>query len=195
MFSIAIRLVCIVVFFIGCWQAGQGVYLYGKAWLAQYLLQSAWNQSKASLRIVKPWSWADTWPIGRLMRTNHQEDIIILAGDSGRTLAFGPGHQFGTPLPGEPGNSIISAHRDTHFNFLQYLSVGDDLSLETLQKGTIRLQVIEATVIDVNSTEIRIDTGTPLITLVTCYPFNAVEAESSLRYMVLLEVLTEPRTT
>ena len=54
-----------------------------------------------------------------------------LAGVSGRTLAFGPGHVDGTPLPGDPGNSVLSGHRDTHFAFLRELRSGDILLVST----------------------------------------------------------------
>ena len=180
---------------LGIWQTGQGVYLYGKAQLAQYLLQSAWEESKHSLQTVKPWPWADMWPIARLIQDDFNEDIIVLAGDSGRTLAFGPGHQFGTPMPGEIGNSIISAHRDTHFKFLQHLTIGDQLQLQTLQGGKFTLQVVEISVIDSKETEILIDSEIPLVTLLTCYPFNEIETGGSLRYMVIFEVIGSTMTT
>ena len=56
---------------------------------------------------------------------------MVLAGASGRTLAFGPGHVDGTPLPGEHGNAVVSGHRDTHFAFLRDLRCGDVLEVQT----------------------------------------------------------------
>ena len=57
------------------------------------------------------------------------QDVIVLAGASGRTLAFGPGHLDGSARPGEPGNCVLSAHRDTQFAFLRRLEIGDLLDL------------------------------------------------------------------
>ena len=52
-------------------------------------------------------------------------DLIVLAGGSGRTLAFGPGHLSASAMPGQVGNMIIAGHRDTHFQFLQKVEVGE----------------------------------------------------------------------
>jgi hypothetical protein len=57
---------------------------------------------------VKPWPWADTWPIARLSAPRHGVDLFVLAGATGRTLAFGPGHVDGTARPGRPGCSHVS---------------------------------------------------------------------------------------
>lgn len=42
-----------------------GLYIPAKAWLAQQLLENAWANSHAT-QAVKPWPWADTWPVARL---------------------------------------------------------------------------------------------------------------------------------
>ena len=82
------------------WHLGQASYIHAKAWLAQYLIRAAWERSLATGTTVKPWSWADTWPVARLVAPRQDADLYVLAGDSGRSLAFGPGHRFGTPAPG-----------------------------------------------------------------------------------------------
>ena len=50
-------------------------------------------------------------------------------------MAFGPGHLSASSLPGQPGNSVIAGHRDTHFNFLQYVEVGESLVIELNKCG------------------------------------------------------------
>jgi sortase A len=77
--------------------------IYLEAQLAQVLLRRAWAETQATGRPVKPWSWADTWPVARLSVPRHDVDLIVLAGASGRTLAFGPGHVDGRAAPGTPG--------------------------------------------------------------------------------------------
>src|SRR5690606_25926119 len=69
----------------------QPAWLQAKAALAQVLLQSAWSQSRDSGDAVKPWPWADTHPVARLSVPRLAIDQIVLAGDAGRVLAFGPG--------------------------------------------------------------------------------------------------------
>ena len=89
---------------IGGWQAGHGAFIYGKAWLAQLLLEDAWRRTEVGASgPVRPWPWADTWPVARLEVPRLGIDEIVLAGGSGRTLAFAPGHVDGTAAPGSRG--------------------------------------------------------------------------------------------
>ena len=94
---------------------GNGVYLHAKARVAQLLLARAWSRTLHGEREVKPWGWADTWPVARIELPRQHAAAIVLAGASGRTMAFGPGHVDGTAMPGQRGNCAISAHRDTQF--------------------------------------------------------------------------------
>jgi len=57
--SLALALAGLVLF-------GQGAYIHAKALLAQVLLERAFSETIASGREVKPWSWADTWPVARI---------------------------------------------------------------------------------------------------------------------------------
>ena len=104
---------------LGFWQFGQGAYIPAKAWLAQELMQRAWDRASAGEERVAPWPWADTWPVARLTAEARGVDLIVLAGGSGRTLAFGPGHLSASAMPGDIGNAVIGGHRDTHFQFLR----------------------------------------------------------------------------
>ncbi len=106
-----------------------GLWIPAKALLAQYLLQRAWQQSLVDDKIVKPWPWADTWPVGRLQNDRLGIDLIVLEGESGEVLAFGPGHLSRSSSPGEDGHCILAGHRDTSFAFLQKLQAGDLLTL------------------------------------------------------------------
>lgn len=172
---------------IGVWQTGQGVYIHAKAQLAQYLLHSAWQRTLAGAKQVKPWPWADTWPVARLTAPQHGVDLIVLAGASGRTLAFGPGHMTGTPLPGQRGNSVLSAHRDTHFAFLQHAKAGDEIILQTADGAQQIYRLAIATVVDKHDTRVILNTPDARLTLVTCYPFNSLNPGGPLRYVVTAE--------
>lgn len=165
----------------GLWLGGQGAWLYAKAGLAQLLLEQAWADSQAQHAPARPWPWADTWPVARLRAPSSGIDQIVLAGDSGRTLAFGPGHSSGSALPGEAGTSIISGHRDTHFRFLADLKPGDPLELDGVDSRT-HYTVTRTRVVNQRRFQI-IDSGDRLV-LVTCYPFDAVIPGGPLRYVV-----------
>src|SRR5581483_5063667 len=93
---------------------GHGGYIHAKALLAQVLLDRAFTESIVTHHPVKPWSWADTWPVARIEVKRLNASAIVLAGSSGQALAFGPGHVELTPDAGERGVAVYSAHRDTH---------------------------------------------------------------------------------
>lgn len=168
----------------GVWNIGQGAYIYAKAVLAQHLLRQAWRATQLGEVAVKPWSWADTYPVARLTAPKQGVDLIVLAGASGRTLAFGPGHVEGTPLPGTTGNSVLSAHRDTHFAFLQHLHRGDALMVESANGKKTRYTVQATRIVDQNDVSVMRSSNAEQLTLVTCYPFDAVRPGGPLRYVV-----------
>ena len=103
----------------GLWLIGDALYIRAKAVLAQVLLDRAFAAAVTSGATVKPWSWADTWPVARIEVKRLNASAIALAGSSGQALAFGPGHVELTPDAGERGVAVYAAHRDTHFNFLR----------------------------------------------------------------------------
>jgi sortase A len=73
---------------LGAWQLGGGVYIHLKAQLSQVLLSRAWAETLTGAEQVRPWSWADTWPVARLRVPGLSIDQIVLAGSSGRSLAL-----------------------------------------------------------------------------------------------------------
>jgi len=180
--------------FVGVLLAGGGAWLYVKAVAGQWLLERAWARSATDGTPVKPWPWADTHPVARLIAPAQGVDEIVLAGASGRTLAWGPGHYDGSALPGAEGNAVLSAHRDTHFRFLQRLVPGDTLSIETRDGARRHYRVRDVAVVDVRALHIPRDTVVPTLTLVTCYPFDAVVPGGPLRYVVTAEADGDHRT-
>ncbi len=184
-----------ILFILSLWQLGLGGYIYAKAQVAQWLMADAWQQTLAGNVDVKPWSWADTWPVSRLKVPAHDIDVLVLQGSSGRTLAFGPGHMSNTPLPGEGGNSVIGGHRDTHFRFLQDVKVGDILEVETADNQLLRYEVFARSIVDHNDTEqVLNQEGIEELTLVTCYPFDAIAAGGPLRFVIEARRLSESGT-
>ena len=108
----------------------------------------------------------------------------MLAGVSGRTLAFGPGHAPQSARLGGPGTAIVTAHRDTHFRFLEHVHPGDEVIVETPDGITARFRVQEIAVVDSRSGVIRAEPDAPALVLMTCYPFDALVAGGPLRYVV-----------
>lgn len=174
---------------LGFWQLGQGAYIPAKAWVAQELMQRAWRRAQDGDAEVAPWPWADTWPVARLSAKGGDIELIVLAGGSGRTLAFAPGHLSISALPGEVGNSIIAGHRDTHFQFLQFMKRGESIMIEMADGNNYLYQVTDIDVVDSRRGSIVLDTESPMLSLVTCYPFGALEAGGPMRFVVTARMI------
>lgn len=118
--------------------------------------------------------------------------MIVLAGAHGSALAFGPGHLDGTAQPGTRGVSVLAGHRDTHFSFLRHVKPKERFQVQTPDGRwhtyiVTKTEIVNAEVsdgIELNEIEAR-------ITLVTCYPFDAVTIGGPLRFIVELEKLEE----
>jgi len=170
---------------VGGVQGGRGVWIYAKAELAQVLLRRSWAATLAGRERVKPWPWADAWPVARIIFPTG--DAIVLAGASGRNLAFAPGHLDGTALPGASGTCVIAGHRDTHFAVLENLVEGDTVQVEGASGNVTVYRVTASEVVDESETEVLADGPTSTLVLITCWPFDSVNPGGSLRYVVWAE--------
>ena len=137
---------------------------------------------------AKPWPWADTWPVGRLLVPRHGIDQIILADASGRSLAFGPGHLTGSAGPGGSGTIVLSGHRDTHFQFLRHLQEDDLLYMEWPTGHRTSYAVQDLTVVDSRHTRLTNHADSEVLILTTCFPFDALVPGGPLRYVVRAEI-------
>jgi sortase A len=153
---------------------GQGAYIHAKALLAQVLLERAFEEARASGHNVKPWSWADTWPIARIEVKRLHASAIVLAGSSGQALAFGPGHVELTPDAGERGVAVYSAHRDTHFRFLRDVAIGDEIVVTRSDGGVFRYRADSSSIVRFDASGIDPVTDRYELALTTCWPFDAV---------------------
>jgi sortase A len=187
----ATKLIVAAILAVACWQLAQAAWIPAKAVVAQLLLERAWRQTQQHDDNTRPWPWADTWPVARLIVPQISVDRIVLAGDSGATLAFGPGLSFAGAKPGEPGTVMISGHRDTHFRFLRQLAQGDRIVLQT-RTGEIEYAVRGTQIVDSRAYHPNPDASDGLV-LVTCYPFDAVRPGGPLRYLVHADAVTESR--
>jgi len=179
---------------LGIWQLGSGVYMQAKAQLAQYLIAQAWqsNIAQGGSKQVRPWFYADTWPVAKLEVPKLNIEEYILWGASGRNLAFGAAYYLPSAklyeLAGESSgkSSLIAGHNDTNFAFLAQLQVGDIYQL-TLGSGfKMKYQVTNIRIIHQSNTsflqpDLR---ATNHLYLMTCYPFNSLISGTEQRYLV-----------
>lgn len=162
---------------------GSGLWIHAKALLAQVLLQRAFAQTIVTGHDIKPWAWADTWPVARIEVQRIGAGAIVLAGSSGQALAFGPGHVEGTPDAGERGVAVYAAHRDTHFAFLKDVVMGDEIAVTRRDGRTFRYHTDGSSVVRFDATGIDPLTDRHELVLSTCWPFDAV-TPGPLRYVL-----------
>jgi sortase A len=110
--------------------------------------------------------------------------VIVLNGAYGRTLAFGPGYAESSSFPGSPGTTILTGHRDTHFEFLKRLKQDDEIVVETAAGSTQRYLVLDSQIVDDRTASIGLADREDQLVLVTCYPFDTIVPGGPLRYVV-----------
>lgn len=223
------------------------IYFYGKAMLAQHLLEQTWIDVKhqyikenntlktnamhtKQLTILPPWSWADTYPVAKLTlrlnnsrnhnltTENHKVNLnkqsltnnsptmhllnttlltsdekmealpeiswIILAGMTGRTMAFGPGWLQNSAKPNQFGNTVISAHNDSHFAILENVNIGDTFILEDQSAKQEHYQIITMRIVDENDNTAYNYSDQKMLTLITCYPFTFSDSNKTKRLVI-----------
>ncbi len=100
-------------------------------------------------------------------------DSVIIEGTDRKSLSLGPGHLEGSGLPGERDNCIIAGHRDGAFARLGAVRPGDTVDL-TDADGSHRYRVLQVRVVPKEDTSVLRPTTRPLLSLITCYPFDHV---------------------
>lgn len=115
--------------------------------------------------------------------------VPVLEGTDELTLNRGVGHVEGTALPGERANVGIAGHRDGFFRVLKDVTSGDTIRLVTLGE-TLGYTVEDIQVVEPEEVQVLAPTSTPVLTLVTCYPFYYV-GNAPQRYIVRASLTSE----
>ena len=121
-----------------------------------------------------------------------KETVYVMQDDSGESLAFGPGHMPASARPSEQGHVVIAGHRDSHFEFLKNIQIGDLVLTKNNQSSEKKYRVKELIIIDVRNQEIPLFEHDQL-TLITCYPFEDFIPGGPLRLVCLLYTSPSPR--
>jgi sortase A len=111
--------------------------------------------------------------VGRLEIPRLRMSAIVLEGSDSRTIGLGVGRIPETAEPGESGNVVLSAHRDTFFRPLRKIRTGDRIAMVT-RGGSYQYVVDWTAVVDPSDTATLKATPVRSLTLVTCYPFHYV---------------------
>lgn len=97
---------------------------------------------------------------------------LVFEGVDRTTLKKGPGHMPWTPLPGQPGNAVISGHRTTYgapFFDVDRLKPGDEIIIETAL-GRHVYEVREVFVVSPTDVWVTDPMRGAWLTLTTCNP-------------------------
>jgi sortase A len=100
-------------------------------------------------------------------------DAPVVQGDGWEQLKKGVGQNVGTANPGQNGNVVLSAHNDVYgelFRYLDKLAPGDQVILYTQQRQYIYV-VDRTAVVEPTAVEVMASTGSPTVTLISCYPY------------------------
>lgn len=179
-----IHLVSAIVFFSGSLMLGKSLYMSAKAELAQLLIASAWQQRQADQPAAKPWPWADIHAIAKIEIPRLNITQYVMNGSNGEALAFGPGHLTKTSLPANTGHSMISGHRDSHFEFLQELQIGDKIIVSNYLGKKQTYVINTAYEMDTRTDALMLYPEHHGLTLITCFPFNNLATQGPLRWIV-----------
>ncbi len=117
-------------------------------------------------------------------------DEVLFEGVDRQTLKSGPGHMESTPLPGQPGNAVLSGHRTTYgrpfFDF-DLLVIGDRVEVETAI-GVHTYVVREIEVVQPTDIWVTNNRAGAWLTMTTCEPkFSARQ-----RLVVWAEMVSGP---
>lgn len=111
--------------------------------------------------------------LGRIEILRLKISVILLEGTEAKTLHRAVGHVSGTAMPDEFGNVGIAGHRDSYFRELRAIRKDDEIVLTTF-KGIFHYRVDFTEVVAPEQIDVLHDVGAPVLTLVTCFPFDYV---------------------
>ncbi len=181
---------CAGLVFISLSLFGYAYWIQSKAWLGQVLLNRAWQGAQQTQAMVKPWPWADSWPVAQLHVPRLDKTLIVLEGVSGEAMAFGPGRVSELSRSAGAGVFAVGGHRDSHLAFAQHLKAGDLLRLSTVDQAMASYHVTKTFVADASGQSLFIDPHQHALVLITCFPFNATQTGGSQRFVVVAEAVS-----
>lgn len=139
---------------------------YATMYAAQQRLTQEWQQQNLQLA-TQPAGLVTT--LTRLTIPSIKLDAVVVEGVDRKHLLVGPGHLPDTPEPGEPGNAVISGHRDTFFRHIHELKSGDYIMVERAGRR-FRYEVTGKKVVQPTDMAVVQPTPDSQLTLLTCYP-------------------------
>src|SRR6185312_8598670 len=142
---------------------------YWGMYRSQQNLEAQWEHQAATANVPgAPKLTADDL-LTRVVIPKINLDAIVVEGASRKELSEGPGHMKQTAAPGEPGNAVITGHRDTFFRHIYELNKGDDIMVRRNGK-VFRYEVTGKKIVMPDDVAVLKQTPDAQLTLITCYP-------------------------
>jgi sortase A len=171
--------ISLILVVMGCGLLG---YVGGQYWYmvhTQRQLEASWHAQASAKSMTNSAEGGGTSPVAaaavtgqpliRLVIPKINLEAIVVEGTSFRQLIAGPGHLTDTAMPGETGNAVITAHRDTFFRHIFDLQQGDQITVE--RNGRVfRYEVTGRKIVPPTDLSVVRPTPDAQLTLITCYP-------------------------
>lgn len=144
---------------------------------AQLGLKAKLSQEQGARELERPGPFvpahASGAVVGRMEIPRLNLSVVVFEGADQDVLERGAGHVAGSALPGDRGNTVLAAHRDTFFRPLSGIRVGDVVKIHDPSKDSVYV-VESARVVDPDETDVMKPTRNSELTLITCYPFRYI---------------------
>jgi LPXTG-site transpeptidase (sortase) family protein len=142
---------------------------YWGMYRSQQNLEAAWERQAANMNAPGQVNISPDQMLTRVVIPKINMDAIVVEGASRKDLSEGPGHMKETAMPGETGNAVITAHRDTFFRHIYELGKGDQIQIR--RNGRVfTYEVTGKRIVQPDDVSVLKQTTDPRLTLITCYP-------------------------
>jgi sortase A len=147
---------------------------------------SAWSESRRRV-----YESSLVHPAGRVLAVVSLPSVLLevplYADTSELHLNRGVGLIPHMSAPGRPGNVGIAGHRDGFFRVLERVKVGDTIEVRT-RRNRYFYRVSFTSIVHPRDARLLARTASPVVTLVTCYPFRFV-GKAPRRFVVRGELI------
>lgn len=161
-----------------CLTAAAVCFLWGGlVWLDQYRYQAEAEESFEDRQVgATPEQPArKAVPLAKLEIARLHVSGYVQDGFDNGTLRRAIGHSPRSAKPGERGNIVLAAHRDTFFAGLRNARVGDVVDLRSSSGALYRYRVTRILVVEPKDDWVmKSSANRNLLTLITCYPFHFI---------------------
>ncbi len=169
---------------------GAGVAEFLHAEYQQQSLNHEWHLANAAVPAAP--RELPSGVVARMTFDRLRREVYVLGDEDPGNLKKGPVWLRVTSGFGGEGNTVVAGHRDTHFRFLKDVRLEDTFTVED-GKGQSLYRISGIRIVSPEDRSQLAPVGKAVVTLVTCYPFNAV-GPAGRRMIIRAEVVSRVST-